>query len=69
MRYKVIKTEEEYEAALERIEELFDADENSPEEDELELLAMLTECYEDEQMGNILPDPVEAIKFRMEQEG
>ena len=69
MLYKVIKTEEEYEAALERIEELFDVEANTPEEDELELLALLVEKYEEETCDMGLPDPIEAIKFRMDQQG
>ena len=65
----VIKTEDEYEAALNRIEALMDAEPGSPEEEELELLALLVENYEEEHDPIDLPDPVEAIKFRMEQEG
>ena len=69
MEIKIIKTEAEYEAALARIETLMDAAPESPEEEELELLALLVEKYEDEQFPFDLPDPVEAIRFRMEQEG
>jgi HTH-type transcriptional regulator/antitoxin HigA len=66
---KLIKTEQEYNSVLSRIEELMDAEENSPEIEELELLAALVELYEDEHYPMDLPDPVDAIKFRMEQLG
>jgi len=66
---KLIKTEQEYHLVLSRIEELMDAEENSPEVEELELLATLVELYEDEHYAMDLPDPVDAIKFRMEQLG
>ncbi len=66
---KLIKTEQEYNSALSRIDELMDAKENSPEIEELELLAALVELYEDENYPMDLPDPVDAIKFRMEQLG
>jgi len=69
MEIKVIKTKAEYEAALSRIEALMDAEPGSPEEEELELLALLVENYEEEHYPLDWPDPVEAIKFRMEQEG
>lgn len=64
---KVIKTEEEYSHALKRLEELFDSPVNSPEGDEAELLSVLIEKYEDEHYPIDAPDPIEAIKFRMEQ--
>ncbi|MBF0378744.1 MAG: transcriptional regulator [Desulfamplus sp.] len=66
---KLIKTQKEYNLVLSRIEELMDAKENSPELEELELLAVLVELYEDEHYPMDLPDPVDAIKFRMEQLG
>jgi HTH-type transcriptional regulator/antitoxin HigA len=69
MEIKILKTEDDYEAALERIEALMDAAPGSSEEEELELLAMLVERYEAEHYPIELPDPVEAIKFRMDQEG
>ena len=69
MKAKIIKTEEEYEASLARIEQLMDAAPGSSQEDELALLALLVEKYEEEHYPINLPDPVEAIKFRMEQEG
>jgi HTH-type transcriptional regulator/antitoxin HigA len=69
METKILKTEADYEAALARIEELMDAASNSPEEEELDLLALLVEKFEEEHYPIDLPDPVEAIQFRMEQEG
>jgi HTH-type transcriptional regulator/antitoxin HigA len=67
MTYKVIKTDKDYQAALSRINELMDAEPNTPEGDELELLVTLIELYEDKKYPIDIPDPVEAIKFRMEQ--
>ena len=69
MKIKILKTEDEYEAALARIESLMDAEPGSPQEEELELLVLLVENYEAEHYPIDLPDPVEAIKFRMDQEG
>ena len=68
-RIKVIKTEEEYHQALDRLSVLMDAAPGSEEESELELLAVLTQKYEEEHFPIELPDPIEAIKFRMEQQG
>ena len=65
----LIKNETEYNEALKRIEELFDAEQGTPEADELELLVALVELYEKEHFPITVPDPIEAIKFRMEQEG
>jgi HTH-type transcriptional regulator/antitoxin HigA len=66
---KVIKTEKDYKSALARINDLMDADPGTPEGDELELLVTLVELYEKAKHPIDLPDPVEAIKFRMEQLG
>ena len=68
MTYKVIKTEEDYQNALSRIDELMDARPNTPEGDELEFLVTLVELYE-KKYPIEMPDAVEAIKFRMEQLG
>ena len=65
---KLIKTEEDYENALARIDEIFDAVSNTPEGDELELLVTLVEMYEKEKYPIDSPDPISAIKFRMEQQ-
>lgn len=69
MQYKLIKTEEAYQDALKRLEVIFDARKNSADADELELLSLLIEKYEQEHFPIDLPDPIEAIKFRMEQLG
>ena len=65
---KPIKTEADYDAALEQIALLMDAKAGTPEADELEVLATLVECYETEHYPINLPDPIAAIRFRMEQE-
>ncbi len=67
MTYKIIKTEEDYQKALSRIDELMDAEPKTPEGDELELLVTLVELYEDKEYPIDMPDAIEAIKFRMEQ--
>ena len=59
MYIKVIKTEEEYEQALARLEEIFDAKENTPEADEAELLEILVEKYENDHYPISAPDPIE----------
>ena len=69
MNIKVIKTEEDYTQALKRFEVIFDAPLDSIEGDEAELLSILIEKYEDEHYPIEAPDPIEAIKFRMEQMG
>jgi HTH-type transcriptional regulator/antitoxin HigA len=69
MNWKVIKTEKEYKLALERLEQIFDAKKGSKSGDELELLSLLIDNYEQSKFPIDLPDPVEAIKFRMEQLG
>ena len=69
MRTKVIKTGSEYAAALVRIEKLMDAKPNTPPGDELELLSLLLHDYEEKVFPIAKPDPVTAIRFRMEQQG
>ncbi|MCF8254970.1 MAG: helix-turn-helix domain-containing protein [Bacteroidia bacterium] len=69
MNIKPIRTAKDYKQALARLEEIFDARMNTPEGDELEILALLIEKYEDEKYPIESPDPIEAIKFRMEQLG
>jgi HTH-type transcriptional regulator / antitoxin HigA len=64
---KVIKTTVEHERALARIEELFTAKPGTPDGDQLELLLLLVETYEAKEYPIDLPDPIEAIRFRMEQ--
>jgi len=69
MEPKVIKTDKEYEAALARIDTLMAAKPNTPEGDALELWTFLVEEYEKRQWPIPLPDPISAIRFRMEQGG
>ena len=69
MEAKVIKNEVDYQSALAHVAELMDAAPGSREEEELELFSLLVEQYELEHYPVPLPDPVEAILFRMEQEG
>jgi len=66
MKIKPIKTQADYEGALERIERLFDSKPNTPKGDELEILVTLVSAYEDEHYKIDAPDPVEAIKHIME---
>jgi HTH-type transcriptional regulator / antitoxin HigA len=68
MKPKLIKTEEDYEAAMAYLEDLMDAEPGSPEAEELELFSVLIELYEKQNFPIELPDPIEAIKFRMEQQ-
>ncbi|MCB2208656.1 MAG: helix-turn-helix domain-containing protein [Bacteroidetes bacterium] len=67
MDIKVLKTEDQYEKALKRLEEIFHAPVDSIEGDEADLLSILIEKYENEHYPIDAPDPIEAIKFRMEQ--
>ena len=69
MKPKVIKTATQYQATLARIEKVFDAKPGTAEGDELELLLLLVENYEDRAYPIDLPDPISALRFRMEQEG
>jgi HTH-type transcriptional regulator/antitoxin HigA len=69
MDIKVLKTENDYNQALKRLDEIFHAPIDSKEGDEAELLSILIEKYEDENYPIEAPDPIEAIKFRMEQMG
>ncbi|NVO11484.1 MAG: helix-turn-helix domain-containing protein [Bacteroidales bacterium] len=72
MKTKILKTEREYNTACERIYSLIHSSENpiepnSPEGEEMELLSLLVEKYEQEHYQLGIPNPIEAIKFRMEQ--
>ena len=69
MDIKVLKTEDDYNQALIRLDEIFHAPADSKEGDEAELLSILIEKYEDDHYPIEPPDPIEAIKFRMEQIG
>ncbi|MDT0645023.1 transcriptional regulator [Zunongwangia sp. F363] len=67
MNIKPLKNEQDYEKALERLEVIFDAPINSKEGDEAEILSMLIDNYENEHYPIDAPDPIEAIKIRMEE--
>ena len=69
MNIKPIKTEQDYNDTLSQIESLMEAKPNTPQMDELEVLTTLVEAYEEQHYKIEAPDPIEAIKFRMEQEG
>jgi HTH-type transcriptional regulator / antitoxin HigA len=69
MNIKPIKTKKDYQNALNRLEVIFDAKPNTNEGDELEILSLLIDNYEKEHEPIESPDPIEAIKFRMEQMG
>jgi HTH-type transcriptional regulator/antitoxin HigA len=66
MEIKPIKSELDYEDALKRLEAIFDAVPNSIEGDEAEILVMMIDNYEKEHFPIESPDPIEAIKIRME---
>lgn len=69
MEIKPIKTELDYNMSIKRIEELWGAIRDTPEGDELDLLCTLVESYEMKHYPIAPPDPIDAIKFRMEQMG
>lgn len=71
MKTKVIKTKEEHAEAIERLSHLMDTDPDSgsSEEVELEVLAESIEAYEIEHFDQSIPDPIEMIKFRLDQQG
>ena len=69
MEIKLIKTEKDYQKALKRLETIFDAKPHTKDGDELDILGFLIEKYEAEHYHIDAPDPIEAIKFRMEQMG
>ena len=64
-----IHNEKDYQNALERLEEIFDSKKGTEQGDELEILSILIDKYENENFPIGMPDPIEAIKFRMEQMG
>jgi len=69
MEIKPIKTEADYEAALEEVERLFNASPNTPEGDRVEVLTTLIEAYEGKHHHIPPPDPIEAILYYMESRG
>ncbi|WP_142786416.1 helix-turn-helix domain-containing protein [Changchengzhania lutea] len=64
-----IRNEKDYQNALDRLELIFDAEKGMEEGDELEILSILIDRYENENFPMGMPAPIEAIKFRMEQMG
>lgn len=69
MNVKPIRNDQDYERALRRVEALWNSPEGSPEDDELDVLATLIEAYELKHYQVDLPEPLDAIKFRLEQRG
>jgi HTH-type transcriptional regulator/antitoxin HigA len=69
MRLKILKTKKDYLKSLERFEEIFQAKPGSDESDEADVLALLLKEYEDKHYIINAPNPLEAIKYRMEQQG
>lgn len=69
MEIRAIHTEEDYEWALKEIDLLMDAEFGTPEGDKLDIIATLVDAYEDKHFPIEIPDPVEAIKFRMKEAG
>lgn len=69
MEIKPINTEKDYQQALNRLELIFNAKKGTEKGDELEILSILIDTYENKNFPIGMPDPIEAIKFRMEQMG
>jgi HTH-type transcriptional regulator / antitoxin HigA len=69
MQLRPIKTEADHEAALHEIERLWSAEDGTPEGDRLDILTTLVEAYEEFHFPMDMPDPIQAIKFRLEQQG
>lgn len=67
MNLKPIKTETDYQNALSNLEELFDAPSGTPESDEADILGLIIDEYENPHFTIEAPDPIEAIKIRMEE--
>lgn len=69
MKIRPIRNEQDYQNALNRLEVIFDAKRGTEEGDELEIVSILIDQYENEHFPIGMPGPIEAIKFRMEQMG
>ena len=69
MTIKPIRTDSDHAAALARINELWNCERDTPEGDEFEVLCALVSAYEERRWPMLPPEPVEAIKFHMEQNG
>jgi HTH-type transcriptional regulator/antitoxin HigA len=68
MNIKPIRSDDDLQLAFQRLEAIFQADEDTPEADEMEVLVTLIEAYENKHYPIAPPDPVDAIRFRMEQQ-
>ncbi|HXD93132.1 MAG TPA: helix-turn-helix domain-containing protein, partial [Bacteroidia bacterium] len=69
MELKIIKTKKDYHTSLERFEEIFNAKRGTKESDEADVLALIIKDYENKHYVIEAPSPIEAIKYRMEQQG
>ena len=69
MNIKPIRNDDDLQATFRRLEKVFQAKNGTPESDEMEILVTLIEAYENKHYPITPPDPIEAIKFRMEQQG
>jgi HTH-type transcriptional regulator / antitoxin HigA len=69
MKLKIVKTKKDYQMALERFEEIFQSKPGSPESDEADVLSLLINDYEEKNFVIEAPNPLAAIKYRMEQQG
>ena len=69
MELKAIKTKKDYQAALERFENIFQAEAGTKESNEADVLALIIKDYEERHYVIAAPDPIDAIKYRMEQQG
>ncbi len=69
MEIKIIKTEEQYKVYLKRMREIFNAEEGTVESEQLDILALALDKYEEEHYPIPEPDPISAIQFMMEQRG
>lgn len=69
MKLKILKTKKEYHVAMERFEEIFNSKAGTPESDEADILSLLIRDYEEKHYVIDAPNPIEAIKYRMEQQG
>ena len=67
MEIKLVKTESDYQIALKRLEEIFNATVGTPESEEADILGLLVDEYENKFHPIEAPDPIEAIKIRMEE--
>ncbi|MFA6222189.1 MAG: hypothetical protein WC647_07730 [Desulfomonilaceae bacterium] len=69
MQIKPIRTEDDYKSALARVREIWDAEDGTPESDELDVLALLIEAYGNEHYPIVPPDPIDEIEYRLQETG